>query len=94
MFDYKIVEAKLNNALSLVEQILPKQYIDMVRADIEQGGEWVLAFETLCDCFAEDNLPVPQKVYELLEEVAALLNMKDRQRLEVLKLQVISDPSS
>ena len=94
MFDYKIVEAKLNNALSLVEQILPKQYIDMVRADIEQGGEWVLALETLCDSFIEDNLPVPHKVYKLLEEVAALLNMKDRQRLDVLKLQVISDPSS
>ena len=94
MFDYKIVEDKLNKVLSLVEEILPKQYIDMVRSDIEQGGEWVLALETLCDCLAEENLPVPQKVYELLEEVASLLNMEDRQRLEMLKLQVISEPSS
>jgi hypothetical protein len=94
MFDYKIVEDKFNNVLGMVEKILPKQYIDMVRADIEQGGEWVLALETLCDCFAEDNLPVPHKVYELLEEIASLLNLEDRQRLEVLKLQVISDPIS
>lgn len=68
MFDYKVVEDKFNNVLCLVEEILPKQYIDMVRSDIEQGGEWVLAFETLCDCFAENNLPVPHKVYEILEE--------------------------
>lgn len=89
MFDYKIVESKLNNALFLLEEILPKQYINMVRSDIEQGGEWVLALETLCDCLAEDNLPVPQKVYEILEETASLLNIKDRHRLEVLKLQVV-----
>lgn len=94
MFDYKIVENKFNNVLCLVEEILPKQYIDMIRSDIEQGGEWVLALETLCDCLAEDNLPVPQKVYELLEEIADLLNIEDRHRLEMLKLQVISDFSS
>lgn len=94
MFDYKIVENKLNKALSLLEEILPQEYIDMVRSDIEQGGEWVLALETLCDCLTEDNLPVPQQVYEILEETASLLNMEDRQRLEVLKLQVIPDSSS
>ncbi len=91
MFDYKIVEAKLNHTLSLVGEILPKQYIDMVRSDIEQGGKWVLAFETLCDCLAEENLPIPQQVYEILDEIASLLNMENRQRFEVLKAQIISD---
>ena len=89
MVDYKIVEHKLNTALYLVKEILPKQYIDMVRSDIEQGGEWVLALETLCDCLTEENLPIPQKVYAILEETASLLNMEDRHRLEILKLQVL-----
>lgn len=89
MLNYQIVEDKLNNALSLVEEILPKEYIEMVRSDIEQGGEWVLAFETLCDCLIEENLPVPQKLYAILEETASILNIEDRHRLEVLKLQVI-----
>lgn len=89
MLNYQIVEDKLNNALSLVEEILPKEYIEMVRSDIEQGGEWVLALETLCDCLIEENLPVPQKLYAILEETASILNIEDRNRLEVLKLQVI-----
>lgn len=88
MFDYKILENKLNHALFLVEEILPKEYIDMVRSDIEQGGEWVLAFETLCDCLADENLPIPQEVYGILEEIASLLNLEDRHRLEMLKPQV------
>lgn len=91
MFDYKIVEDKLKNALFLVEELLPEQYIDMVRSDIEQGGEWVLALETLCDCLIEENLPVTQKLYAILAETASLLNMEDRHRLEILKLQVISN---
>jgi len=85
MFDYKIVEDKLNNALSLVKEILPKEYIEMVRSDIEQGGEWVLAFETLCDCLTDQNLPISQQVYEILAEIASLLNLEDRHRLEMLK---------
>ena len=94
MFDYKIVETKLNKALSLLEEILPQEHINMVRSDIEQGGEWVLALETLCDCLAEENLPIPQKVYAILQETASLLNMEDKHRLEVLKLQVVSDSNS
>lgn len=94
MVDYKIVEDKLNKALYLVEGILPKEYIDMVRSDIEQGGEWVLALETLCECLIEENLPVSQKLYAILAEIASLLNMEDRHRLEVLKLQVIPDSNS
>lgn len=94
MFDYKIVEDKLNNALFLVEEILSEQYIDLVRSDMEQGGEWVLALETLCDCLIEENLPIPQKLYAILEEIASLLNMEDRHRLEILKSQVISDCNS
>ncbi|MBE9228796.1 MafI family immunity protein [Phormidium sp. LEGE 05292] len=85
MFDYKIVEEKLNTALYLVEEILPKEYIDMVRSDIEQGGEWVLALETLCDCLADQNLPISQQIYEILEEIASLLNLENRHRLEMLK---------
>ncbi|OKH33948.1 hypothetical protein NIES2119_21905 [[Phormidium ambiguum] IAM M-71] len=85
MLNYKIVENKLNNALSLAEGMLPKEYIDMVRSDIEQGGEWVLAFETLCDCLIDQNLPISQQFYEILTEIASLLNLKDRHRLEMLK---------
>ena len=85
MLNYQVVEDKLNNTLFLVEEILPKEYIEMVRSDIEQGGEWVLAFETLCDCLADQNLPISQQVYETLEEIASLLNLEDRDRLEMLK---------
>jgi hypothetical protein len=91
MVDYKIVEYKLKKALFLVEEILPKEYIDMVRSDMEQGGEWVLALETLCDCLTENNLPISQKVYAILEETASLLNMEDKHRLEMLKPQIISN---
>lgn len=94
MVDYKIIENKLNSVLSFVEGMLPEEHIDMVRSDIEQGGEWVLAFETLCDCLADNNSPIPQKLYAILEETASLLNIEDKHRLEMLKPQVISEDDS
>jgi hypothetical protein len=60
----------------------------MVRSHIEQGGEWLLSLETLCDMLTENKNPIPRKVYELLEEAADLIRMQDRRRLHVSIQQV------
>lgn len=88
MSNNKLTESKLYEAISLVEGLLSENQIEIVRSDIKQGGEWLLAFETLCDMLSEEEIPISQGVYELLEEVANLLNVQDKRRLEFLKSQV------
>ena len=86
MFDYKVVENKLNQALALVSDILSDNQREFIQSYIK-AGEWNLALETLCDLLIEGELPVNLKTYNLLEEVGVALNM-DEQTWEVLKVQI------
>ncbi|MBD2546824.1 MafI family immunity protein [Planktothricoides raciborskii] len=86
MFDYKIVENKLNQALALVNDILSDNQTESIQSYIK-AGEWNLAVETLCDILISDELPVNLKTYNLLEEAGVVLNM-DRETWELLKVQI------
>ncbi|KOR34566.1 MULTISPECIES: MafI family immunity protein [Planktothricoides] len=86
MFDYKVVENKLNQALALVNDILSDNQTESIQSYIK-AGEWNLAVETLCDILISDELPVNLKTYNLLEEAGVVLNM-DRETWELLKVQI------
>ncbi len=86
MFDYKVVENKLSEALALVSDILSENQTESIQSYIK-AGEWNLAVETLCDILSEDELPVNLKTYNLLEEAGVALNM-DRETWELLKVQI------
>ncbi|PSB25281.1 hypothetical protein C7B69_12580 [filamentous cyanobacterium Phorm 46] len=86
MFDYKIVESKLNEVINIVKLQLSETQIEFMVSDI-QAGEWNLALETLCDILIEEEIPIDLKGYELLQEVGNILNM-ERETWEMLKVQV------
>ena len=86
MFDYKIVESKLNEVINIVKPQLSDTQIEFLVSDI-QAGEWNLALETLCDILIEEEIPIDLKSYELLQEVGHILNM-ERETWEMLKVQV------
>ena len=48
MFDYKIVESKLNEIINIVKPQLSDTQIEFLVSDIH-AGEWNLALETWCD---------------------------------------------
>ena len=51
------------------------------------AGEWNLALETLGDLLIEEEITIDLKVYELLQEVGNILNIK-REIWEMLKVLV------
>ena len=86
MFDYKIVESKLNEIINIVKLQLSDNQIGFLVSDI-QVGEWNLALETLYDILIEEEIPIDLKGYELLQEVGNILNV-ERETWEMLKVQV------
>ena len=86
MFDYKIVESKLNEIINIVKLQLSDNQIGFLVSDI-QVGEWNLALETLYDILIEEEIPIDLKGYELLQEVGNILNV-ERESWEMLKVQV------
>ncbi len=88
MFDYKLVESKLNEVINIVKLQLSETQIEFMVSDI-QAGEWNLALETLCDILIEEEIPIDLKGYELLQEVGNILNM-ERETWEMLKVRVTS----
>ena len=86
MFDYKLVESKLNEVINIVKPQLSETQIEFLVSDI-QAGEWNLALETLCDILIEEEIPIDLKGYELLQDVGNILNM-ERETWEMLKVQV------
>ena len=86
MFDYKLVESKLNEVINIVKPQLSEAQIEFLVSDI-QAGEWNLALEILCDILIEEEIPIDLKSYELLQEVGHILNM-ERETWEMLKVQV------
>lgn len=86
MFDYKLVESKLNEVINILKPQLSETQIEFMVSDI-QAGEWNLALETLCDILIEEEIPIDLKGYELLQEVGNILNM-ERETWEMLKVQV------
>ncbi|MEG4230428.1 MafI family immunity protein [Microcoleus sp. N9_B2] len=86
MFDYKLVENKLHQAINIVKPQLSDTQIEFLVSDI-QAGEWNLALETLCDILIKEEIPIDLKGYELLQEVGNILNM-ERETWEMLKVQV------
>ncbi len=86
MFDYKLVESKLNEVIDIVKSQLSETQIEFMVSDI-QAGEWNLALETLCDILIEEEIPIDLKGYELLQEVGNILNM-EQETWEMLKVQV------
>ncbi len=86
MFDYKIVESKLNEIINIVKPQLSDTQIEFLVSDI-QASEWNLALETLCDILIEEEITRDLKAYELLQEVGNILNM-ERETWEMLKVLV------
>jgi hypothetical protein len=69
-----IVANKLNEALSLVGEVLSKTQREDISMFIN-AGEWGLALETLCEFLYEEELSITLKAYELLKEVGSLLKL-------------------
>lgn len=86
MFDYKVVESKLNEVINIVKPQLSETQIEFIVSDI-QAGEWNLGLETLCDILVEQEISIDLKGYELLQEVGNILNM-ERETWEMLKVHV------
>jgi hypothetical protein len=86
LFDYKIVESKLNEIINIVKPQLSDTQIEFLVSDIH-AGEWNLALETLCDILIEEEITRDLKAYELLQEVGNILN-KERETWEMLKVLV------
>jgi len=86
MFDYKLVESKLNEVINIVKPQLSDTQIEFLVSDIP-AGEWKLALETLCDILIEEEITIDLKAYELLQEVGNILNM-ERETWEMLKVLV------
>ena len=86
MFDYKLVESKLNEVINIVKPQLSEAQIEFLVSDI-QAGEWNLALEILCDILIEEEIPINLKSYELLQQVGNILNMES-ETWEMLKVQV------
>lgn len=86
MFDYKLVESKLNEVINILKPQLSETQIEFMVSDI-QAGEWNLALEILCDILIEEEIPINLKGYELLQEVGNILNV-ERETWEMLKVQV------
>lgn len=81
-----IVSNKLNEALSIVAEVLSESQREDISIFIN-AGEWGLALETLCEFLYEEELPIKLKAYELLEEVKSLINL-DYDLLRSLKNQI------
>lgn len=92
MFDYKVVESKLNEALSLLSNTLANNQIENLRTEIT-AGEWGLALKSLSEMLYEDELPVPSSAYELLQEARSIMNIKD-DLLEQIRPQVLNITSN
>ena len=86
MFEYKIVESKLNEIINIVKPQLSDPQIEFLVSDIH-AGEWKLALETLCDIIIEEEITRDLKAYELLQQVGNILNM-ERETWEMLKVLV------
>ncbi len=86
MFDYKLVENKLDQVIDIVKPQLSETQREFIASDIH-AGEWNLALETLCDILIEEEIPIDLKSYELLQEVGNILNV-ERETWEMLKVQV------
>ena len=82
----KEVENKLNEALSLTNGVLTETQIDSVTS-LMYAGEWNLSVETLCETLYEYDLPIPERVYELLQDLGLSLDIKTKY-WEVLKPQI------
>jgi len=86
MFDYKLVENKLNEVINIVKLQLSETQVEFLVSDIH-AGEWNLALKTLCDLLIEEEIPINLKGYELLQEVGNIFNM-ERETWEMLKVLV------
>jgi hypothetical protein len=75
LFDYKIVESKLNEIINIVKPQLSHTQIEFLVSDIH-ADEWNLALETWCDILIEEEIPLDLKAYEVLQEVGNILNME------------------
>lgn len=81
-----IVANKLNEALSIVSEVLSKaQKKDIIM--FINAGEWEPALETLCEFLYEEEFPITLKAYGLLQEVGSLLKL-NKNLWENLKNQI------
>ena len=86
MSNYKIIVTKINEVLTLTNAVLTEEQVDSVKV-LNEGGEWNLSFETLCDVLYEYELPISQQTYELLEEIGSTIKV-EKDYWEVLKPQI------
>lgn len=83
---FQQIEAKLTEILTLVNNVLTPEQINDLKMYIN-ASEWGLALETLCDFLYEDELPISESAYQLLEQVGISLEMES-QTWELLKSQI------
>lgn len=72
MFDYKLVESKLNEVINIVKPQLSEAKIEFMVAYL-QAGEWNLALETLCDLLIEEEISIDLMPYELWQETGSIM---------------------
>jgi hypothetical protein len=86
MFDYKLVDDKLNEALSHFDDLLPQDRLESVRVMVNVGEE-ALALETFCSNLYEFDISVPARAYELIDEAGRMMRM-DESKWRMLQSQV------
>lgn len=87
MVNYKEIEQKFEQVLSLLNDDLQQQEIDQVCLEF-YVGEWVLALESLCAILYEKNVSISPEVYHLLQEIG--LNLEASQDTwQCIQLQVV-----
>lgn len=86
MSDYEVIIGKVNEILSLLDGILPHNQIESLQVDVN-AGEWALALEILCSNLYEYDIPIPARVYELINEAGKMMRM-DESKWQMLQSQV------
>ena len=86
MFNHQTLESRLNEAVTLLQSVIPEQQMGIVREFIDVR-EWGLALETLCDVLYENDYPVPARAYELIDESGRMMQL-DEGKWQVLQSQV------
>jgi hypothetical protein len=67
-FDGFRIKGKLDEAIFLVRDLFSNEQRNYI-IEYRDAGEWWLAFDTLCEILAEEELPVSQQLSDILKEI-------------------------
>lgn len=75
MYDYKLLEKKLEDLSAYFADKLPEQDLSDVKEYVHYG-EYGLAYEVLCYAIAKQNQKVSQEIYEDIVNLGKSMNIE------------------